>query len=115
MAILTVQDLAIAGTTPSMVAVAAGGDEFANDGKTVIEVVNSHVGNSYTLTFTTPATIKGVAIADPTGTVGAGVGTRKLFGPFPTSIFNNANGRVAVGYTGAQPATDLTIAVLRLP
>jgi hypothetical protein len=109
MATLSVQTIALAGITPTYAAVAAGGDVFANDGSTYVEIVNSSGANSYTITFTTPATYQGVAVADPTVTVGTS--TRKKIGPFPPSAFNNSTGQVAITYTGSAPATDLTIGV----
>lgn len=111
MATLSVQTIALAGITPSFAAVAAGGDEFPNDGSTYVEIVNSSGANAYTVTFTTAATIEGVAIADPTVTVG--VSARKKIGPFHQAVFNNSSGRVAVAYTGSAPATDLTIGVFK--
>jgi len=111
MATLSVQTIALAGITPSFAAVAAGGDEFPNDGSTYVEVVNSSAANTYTLTFTTPATVEGVAIADPT--VAIAISSRKKIGPFPVSVFNNSSGRVAVAYTGTAPATDLTIGIFK--
>ncbi len=117
MATLTVQPLNYAGggIEPTFAAVAATGDEMPNDGKTYAEFVNSHVGNAYTITFVTPATLKGLAVTDPPITLAAGVGKRRKAGPFPTSLFNNANGRVAITYSGAQPATDVTVGVFQLP
>jgi len=111
MATLSVQTIALAGITPTFAAVAAGGDEIPNDGNTYVEIVNSSGANSYTATFATAATIEGVAIADPTVTVG--VSSRKKIGPFPVSIFNNSSGRVALTYSGSAPATDLTIGVFK--
>lgn len=111
MATLSVQTIALTGITPSFAAVAAGGDEFPNDGSTYVEIVNSSGANAYTVTFTSPATVEGVAIADPT--VSVAVSSRKKVGPFPVGVFNNTSGRVAVGYTGSAPATDLTIGVFK--
>ncbi len=111
MATLIVQSVVLAGITPSWAAVAAGGDEFPNDGKTEIEIINSSGANSYTVTFTTPATVEGVAVENPTATVGTS--GRKRIGPFPPNVFNNSSGRVAVAYTGSAPATDLTIGVFK--
>lgn len=105
------QVIGLSGLNGAMVAVAAGGDEVVNDGKTFIEIVNSHASNSYTVTFTTPASVDGVALDNPTVTV-PGLGRRKV-GPFNPSLFNNTQGRVAVGYTGTQPATDLTIGAFK--
>ena len=111
MATISPQVIVIGGLAPTFGAVAAGGDEVVNDGQTYIEIVNSHASNSYTVTFTTPATVDGVAVADPTVTV-AGQ-SRKKVGPFNPSLFNNANGRVALAYGGTAPATDLTIGAFK--
>lgn len=111
MATLSVQTIALAGITPTFAAVAAGGDEIPNDGNTFVEVVNSSGANAYTLTFTTSATVEGVAVADPT--VAVAVSSRKKIGPFHTGVFNNSSSRVAVAYTGSAPATDLKIGVFK--
>lgn len=111
MATLSVQTIVRAGITPTFAAVAAGGDEFPNDGNTYVEIINSSGANSYTVTFTTPASVQGVALENPTATVGTSV--RKKIGPFPTRLFNTSDGRVAVAYTGSAPATDLTIGVFK--
>ena len=111
MATLAVQEIVAAGITPTYAAVTALGDEFPNDGNTYVELKNSSGANSYTITFTTPATYQGVAVADPTVTVGTN-GNKKI-GPFPPQAFNNSSGRVAIGYTGTVPATDLTIGVFK--
>ncbi len=111
MATISPQVIVIGGLAPAFAAVAAGGDEVVNDGQTYVEIVNSHASNSYTVTFTTPATVDGVGISDPTVTVAGS--SRKKIGPFNPSIFNNANGRVAVGYTGTAPASDLTIGAFK--
>lgn len=113
MATITPQTIVIGGLTPAYAAVAAGGDEVTNDGSTYIEFVNSHASNAYTITFTTPATVDGVAVDNPTLSVPAGAGTRRKIGPFNPSLFNNASGRVAVTYSGSAPATDLTIGAFK--
>lgn len=111
MATISPQTIVIGGLTPAYAAVAAGGDEVVNDGGTYIEIVNSHATNSYTVTFTTPATVDGVAIDNPTVTVPGS--SRRKVGPFNPTVFNNASGRVAVGYTGSAPGTDLTIGAFK--
>jgi len=111
MATLSAQTIVVTGLAPSFAAVAAGGDEFPNDGNTYVEIINSSGANSYTITFTTPATFEGVAVDNPTVTIGTSA--RKKIGPFPIRAFNNANNRVALAYTGSDPATDLTIGVFK--
>lgn len=109
MAELTVQNIAITGLEATFAAAAGGGDTFKNDGRTFFEVNNAS-GGDITLTFTTPGTVGGVAIADPTVVVTAG--ERRHVGPFDPSIFNNSSGLVAVSYSGV---TTLTVAAIRLP
>lgn len=111
MGTITPQTISLSGLAPSYAAVAAGGDEVTNDGQTYIEVVNSHASNAYTVTATTPASVDGVAVSDPTLSVPAQA--RRKWGPFNPSLFNNANGRVALAYTGTAPATDLTIGAFK--
>lgn len=108
MALLTVQDITLAGVAQSAVAAAAT-DTFPNDGRTFVEVINGG-GSDDIITFTTPATVQGVAIADPTVTVAAGA--RKCIGPFPTSIFNDASGLVTMANSFI---TSVTTRVMRLP
>lgn len=111
MATIAPQLITLEGLEPAYAAVAGGGDEVTNDGSVYIEIVNSHASNSYVVTFVTPATVNGVAVDNPTVTV-PGTERRKV-GPFNPSLFNNANGRVAVTYAGTAPASDLTIGAFK--
>jgi len=108
MAVLTVQPVSLTGLTPTFPAAAGGGDEFSNDGRTLFRVKNGG-GGSITVTFTTPKSIKGVAIADPAITVAAGA--EMYIGPFDPEIFNAADGNVDVAYSGV---TTVTVAAVRL-
>lgn len=108
MATLTVQQVTLTGVTPTFVAAAAGGDVLTNDGNTVIYVKNGG-GSPITVTVTTPASILGVAIADPQ--VSVTNGSEKVIGPFPPEIFNDANGQVALAYSAV---TSVTIAVVKV-
>jgi hypothetical protein len=109
MAEITVQNIAISGLEETFASAAGGGDTFKNDGRTFFHVKNGSGGN-ITLTFTTPGKIGGVDIANPE--VVCDAGEERLIGPFEPSIFNNASGLVAVGYSGV---TSLTVAAVRLP
>jgi len=111
MGTISPQVIGLSGLNPAFAAVAGGGDEVVNDGNVYVEIVNSHASNSYTVTATTPATVDGVAVADPTLTVPAL--SRRKWGPFNPSLFNNASGRVALSYAGSAPATDLTIGAFK--
>lgn len=107
---LTVQPIVIAGITPTYAVADATGNLFLNDGDTYLEVINSSGANTYTLTFTTPATYGGVAVTEITATVGTSV-TRKI-GPFSPKVYNNSAAQVSVTYSGTPgdvAATDLTV------
>lgn len=113
MATLSVQEVVPAGITPTFNAVAAGGDEFLNTGNIFVEVVNSHASNTYTITFATGKKVAGnVDIEDVA--VSLGTQARKMVGPFPVNVFNDSDGKVQVTYTGTAPATDLTMALVKM-
>jgi hypothetical protein len=108
MAALTVNQISATGLTDALVAAAGGGDTFVNDGRTFLEVLNGS-GGSINVTFTTPALVQGIAVSDPVVAVGAGV--RKKIGPFPTELFNDANGAVGVAYSAV---TTVTVGAFKL-
>jgi len=107
--VLTVQTVSMAGITPTYAAATVtDGDDFANDGNTYVEVKNT--GTQKTLTITTPATVRGVAIADLAITIPATTGDVKI-GPFPPEIFNDGNGRV---HTLLDAVTGATIGAFKV-
>ena len=108
MATLTVQNISLAGITPSYAAAAAAGDEFANTGDTLFHIKNG--GSEITLTIETPAKIEGIDIAEITVTIPATTGD-KMVGPFDPSIFNQTTGRVAVTYSSE---TSITVGAFKL-
>jgi hypothetical protein len=108
---LSVQEIALAGTTPSYSAGdAANGHQFVNDGQTFLHVKNTG-GGACTVTLTTPATIGGVALADPTVSVPMTSGD-KMIGPFDPSLFNNAGGLL---YVDLSTSSGVTLAAIKLP
>ncbi|MBX3056925.1 MAG: hypothetical protein KF770_10675 [Anaerolineae bacterium] len=111
MATLTIQQIGRAGVVPAPVAVAAGGDVFPNDGRTLIEVHNDHAADPRTVTIVTQVTVDGKAVADDAVTVTAAQ-DRKLIGPFPPEIYNDANGRVSLTYSDS--GADMRVGVYRL-
>lgn len=111
MATLTVQTISRAGVVPAPVAVAAGGDAFANDGNVLIEVWNDHVSAARTVTIATQVTVDGKAVADDAVSITA-ANDRKLIGPFPPSIYNDVNGQVQLAYSDS--GADMRVAVFRL-
>lgn len=109
-ATLTPQEVSRAGLTHTFAAVdAANGNEFVNDGKSVLYVKNAGVG-SINVTASTPGTVDGLAVADLVVAVANGV--NKMIGPFPPGIYNQSDGKVYVDWSGG---SSVTAAVIRLP
>lgn len=107
MATLTVQEISRSGVAPSFASAAGGGDQFLNDGKTYLEVVNG--ATDCNVTIVTQSTVDGLAVADKTVTVSAS--TRKKIGPFPPSIYNDTSGYVQLTY---DDVSNVTVGVFRL-
>jgi hypothetical protein len=78
---------------------ATNGHVCTNDGKVLILAHNTGA-SSRTITFITPGTVDGQAVADRTATVATDVS--KVFGPFPTADY------------GASLAIDVSHAELHL-
>lgn len=92
------------------VAAAGGGDAFAPGADTYFEVLNGG-GGSITVTFATPGTVAGNAIADGGGTVTNG--QSREFGPFPGDQYADlTTGLVTVTYSGV---TSVTVCAKKIP
>jgi len=89
----------VAGAAP-VSHVAAAADSFTNNGRTMIRVVNGG-GAPTTLTLDDPGTNQPVAATafNPDAAITITNGTTKVIGPFPTSRFNDANGRVQMAWS----------------
>lgn len=116
MAVLSVTDITESGALDGAAAAAGGGDSFANDDqeRTFLLVINGG-GSPITVTIT-PAVASGTlpgfgTVSKAAGGGSVSNGTRRYFGPFPAA-YNDANGRVAVTYSGV---TSVTVAALRCP
>src|SRR6185436_9405795 len=85
---------------------AANGNEFANAGRTSIEITNSSA-SSITATFVTNGTYSvgaaTYAIADLAVAVAASA--TKVCGPFDTTLFNSATNTVEVNWTSGTSIT----------
>ena len=98
--------------------VLVAGDEtdnhsFVNDGRTIISVlVVTGGGATGALTFKTPGTVDGQAIAEQIVTPGLHDTQNTLIGPFPPSIYNQSDGTVHIDLNDE---TDLTLGAFRLP
>lgn len=117
MATLTVGTIADTGTTLTLGAAAAGGDEFPNpaDEATMLVIANAS-GGTVTVTITVQqATFAVPGRGSATKSNGGGnisTGTTRLFGPFPAETYNNTSGRVAISYSST---TSVTVQALRMP
>src|SRR5688572_24596565 len=100
MATLTVTNVSRAGIAAAPVAATAGGggDEFPNDGRTLIEVFNGG-GSPITVTLHIRQTVDGGAVTNRTVSVAAGA--RKRIGTFNKAEYNDpATGRAKVTFSG---------------
>lgn len=109
MATLTVVDVTTAGAAPSFVACAGGGDQFNNDGHTMVEVKNAS-GSPITVTFVAQTACNQGSIHSTTVSVPATTGDR-MCGPFDPARYNDANGNCQITYSAV---TSLTVAVISL-
>ena len=108
MATLSVENAVITGLEATMNACAGGGDEFVNDGN-VIAYIENGSGGDITVTFATPKTVEGLAVADAAVVVTAA--EARFVGPFDPAVFNDSAGKVQVTYSGV---TSLTMALVRV-
>jgi hypothetical protein len=94
----------------ALVAAAGGGDAFPPGRDTFFKVANGG-GASITVTFATPGTIGGNAIADGGGAVTNG--QSRIFGPFPAELYADpVTGLVTTTYSGV---TTVTVAPFKIP
>jgi hypothetical protein len=77
-------------------AVAAGGDQFLNDGSTILIFKNSNASDR-TITIATGGTVNGLTVQDPTLVISQN--ETKVIGPFPTYPFNDSSGYVQLTYS----------------
>lgn len=111
MATLAVQLLASAGITPALVAAAAGGDEFADDGysKTFMEIVNgggAPINATFVVQKAGPHKVPGVGGLTAASIVVAVTNAQRRFvGPFTGAYINAQTGRVAVTYSAVTSVT----------
>jgi hypothetical protein len=110
MALLTVNEITRDGVLYAVVAAAAGGDAFANDGRTLLAVYNSHVSAARTVSIDIQKTVD--QQDPPSRTVTLAAGQTKLIGPFPTGIYNDPNGRVLLTYSDS--AANTYVGVFKL-
>lgn len=109
MATLSVQTIIrAAGLLRSTASCSAGGDKFTNDGKTFVLLANTSAA-SRTVTFATPKTVSGLAVADLAVTVSGA--SERFVGPFPKDVYSSTSGYVAMTYSAV---TNLKAAAMKL-
>ena len=114
MATLTVQAIDLTtGLAPTFATAAAGGDEYANEGRTYLHVKNGG-GAPITVTVTPTASVTDdpqfgrIVPAARAFTVTNGA--ERILPFFAPGGYNNANGRVAVTYSAV---TSVTVAAIQ--
>lgn len=110
MAVLTVTTISRAGHNVDTIDVAAdvAGDSFPNTGDELV-IFNNTDAATRVVTFVFQATLDGQAATARTITVPATSG-KMIVGPFPTSIYNDSNGRMNMTYSAV---AGLTVMVFK--
>jgi hypothetical protein len=111
--ILEPQTALVTGLAPTLnIPVATDGDSFANNGKVIVVAHNG--GAELTVTIDTPGVVDSdLAVAQRTVTVPvmSGSAVPYIFGPFPTSVYNQSTGRVKMVFSRV---SDITFALIKL-
>jgi hypothetical protein len=109
MAVISVQTVSLTGLSASYTAAATAGDEFANDGRTFIYVMNA---DSAATTVTVASVTNCSYGFDHDAVVSVPAGSEIHIGPFNRSRFNAADGNVDVTYSSV---ASLTLAAISVP
>jgi hypothetical protein len=109
MALLTATAITRAGVDTAGVAADVAGDTFANNGREYAIVKNGSA-SPITVTLDAQVQVDGQAVVDRTVTINAGI--EKIIGPFPTGIYNDANGQAKITYSAV---TSVTTKILSVP
>lgn len=106
---LTVQQIARTGLNASFSSAdGTNQNAFANDGRTYLHVKNGG-GSSINVTVDTPGVVDGLAVGNLV--VAVPNGGERIIGPFPTNIYNQADGKVYVDWSAV---TSVTAAAIRM-
>ena len=109
MATLAVQASLLTGITPSYAAAAGGGDEFPNDGKSMLHLKN---GSGGTIVVTVDSLVACNQGSDHDSVTSIAAGAEAMVGPFDVTRFNDpATSRAAITYDGV---TSLTLGVFKI-
>lgn len=108
MAVLDVQKINQNGVSPSFVAADSLGDEFKNDGKTVLHVKN---GGAASINLTINSQQLCNFGFDHDHSISVPAGGDRMLGPFDRTRFNSDTGNVAVSYSDVTSVTVSAIAI----
>jgi hypothetical protein len=109
MAALTVQTASLGTSlTPTFAAAAAGGDTFANNGRTFLYVKN---GSGAPITVTVNSLVSCNFGVDHDITITVPAGSEEMSGKFPVNRFNSSAGSASITYSDV---TSLTIAAISI-
>jgi len=89
----------------------ADGNSFANTGIAYVRAENLNLSSTRTITFILPQVIDGETVNPRSETIPAA--STRTFGPFPTDLYNQADGTVWVDEDAAAPA-DISLQVYTL-
>lgn len=87
--LITPTNIAVTGSTVTLVASSGDGHKFTNNGRTWVQIQNSY-SETITATFVTVASYDGIALADVD--VALTAGQTKIVGPFAVGLFNQTTG-----------------------
>ncbi len=105
--------LAPTGVFPAGTVGNVDGNAIRNTGKEFVELVNANATTARVVTFPTPVTPGGLALADQSISVAAA--SRTLVGPFSPNLFNQTDGKVYINYVSGAEAADVTVRAYRFP
>ena len=108
MATLSVQSPTTSGIALSFGSAASGGDQFLNDGKSILLVKN---GDSSAKTVTVAGQRTCNQGSTHNAAVSVAAGAQEAIGPFNPAFFNDPNGYVQVTYSAV---TSVTVAVVKV-
>jgi hypothetical protein len=108
MATLTVQQVTTAGLERTTTAAGATGDEFVNDGKTILVVEDT---GTTAPTVTIDSQVECDQGFDHDASISVESGETRYIGPFPINRWNDENGKVQVTYSDE---TDVVVSAISI-
>ena len=110
---LALQTISPSGIVPAYTAANVDGHSVSNRGSQFVHVKNGGAA-SINVTFVTPVTVGGRAVADDVVAIAAGA--EKLIGPLAEAVFNQQSGTdVGKVYVDFSAVTSVTVAAFTLP